>query len=64
MPTIFLTDVTLRDGSHAIQHQDGLSHIRDIAGALDAAGVNAIEIGRGTSTGLTQSLDWRAKWPN
>lgn len=50
MPMLFLTDVTLRDGSHAIKHQYDLSHVRDIAMALDEAGVDAIEIGHGNGT--------------
>jgi 4-hydroxy 2-oxovalerate aldolase len=47
MKPIYLQDVTLRDGMHAIRHRLDPLTLGSIVAALDAAGVDAIEVAHG-----------------
>lgn len=53
MARILVTDVTLRDGNHAVAHQLGVAQMAAYAAAADAAGLAIVEVGHGNGIGAS-----------
>ncbi|GAA5119508.1 hypothetical protein [Haloechinothrix salitolerans] len=57
-------DTSLRDGSHAVDHEISPAQVRQVVGGLAASGVQYIEVGHGAGLGGSSLLQGRASYPN
>ncbi len=53
MPDILISDPTLRDGNHAVQHQLNAHQIAAYCMAADRAGIPVVEVGHGNGLGAS-----------
>jgi len=51
MNKLFLTDTSLRDGSHSVSHQYTSEDVEKVVAALDDAGIDIIEVSHGDGLG-------------
>jgi 4-hydroxy 2-oxovalerate aldolase len=53
MKKVLISDPTLRDGNHAVQHQLNAEQVAAYAAAADAAGIHIVEVGHGNGLGAS-----------
>lgn len=61
---IVISDPTLRDGNHAIQHELTVEQIAAYCKAADAAGVSIVEVGHGNGLGASSLQLGEARTPD
>jgi 4-hydroxy 2-oxovalerate aldolase len=64
-PTVITyLDTSLRDGSHAVDHETSPDQVRDVVAGLVAGGVRYIEVGHGAGVGGSSLLQGRGRYEN
>jgi len=64
MKHVLISDPTLRDGNHAIQHQLSAEQIGAYCRAADAAGIPIVEVGHGNGIGASSLQLGESKTPD
>ncbi len=64
MPSVLVSDPTLRDGNHAVKHQLGTEQMARYAAAADAARIPVVEVGHGNGLGASSLQVGRAAIPD
>lgn len=64
MKSVLISDPTLRDGNHAIQHQLSQEQIAAYCKAADAAGIPIVEVGHGNGIGASSLQLGESKTPD
>lgn len=63
-PKILISDPTLRDGNHAVQHQLSQEQIAAYCKAAESAGVGIVEVGHGNGIGASSLQLGESKTPD
>ena len=64
MKSVLISDPTLRDGNHAIQHQLSAEQIAAYCKAADEAGIPIVEVGHGNGVGASSLQLGESKCPD
>lgn len=56
IPRTIIHDVTLRDGNHALRHQESRELVNDYCEIADLSGVDYVEVGHGNGIGASSAL--------
>jgi 4-hydroxy 2-oxovalerate aldolase len=62
-PHVTVLDVSMRDGSHTVDHQFSVDDCRAVIGALAGAGVPIVEVGHGEGLGASSLNYGRGRTP-
>ncbi|CAN5520934.1 4-hydroxy-2-oxovalerate aldolase [soil metagenome] len=56
VPRIIIHDVTLRDGNHALRHQESRELVQEYCAIADGSSVDYVEVGHGNGIGASSAL--------
>ena len=59
---LIISDVTLRDGNHAVKHSINEKVIRNYCEIINETGVNIVEVGHGNGLGASSPINRQIKY--